>query len=638
MNPHATKTRTKAIVTLGFSAILVSFVVLLGLWVSNVFNNERILKNIADAQLETRQISVMRNAALRRAIALHRMGIMDDPFDQEEEERRFRILGGTFLAEQEKVLSHPKIGKEKLAWDAVRKTLNKGGRAQNQVLAMILNEDIDKANKLLLDEVVPTQDIFVGEISGILDTQRENVESKIAEVTHRNRTTYWLIGLFGSVAFILGIFIIYIIRRTEKTEEALLEQGNRVRELYKVSSMAGLDIDSQINEMLALGCRLLELEIAKVCRIDISEDTNTFLFTLAPKEYGLKVGTSLPLHKTFCSVTFSADEAVAINNTVASTHADSPYYEFSQLESYIATTVSVHGKKYGTVNFSSRFPRKAPYTSTDKDLVNLIGSWIGLALERQFSQEELYTAKEHAEAANQTKSAFLANMSHELRTPLNAIIGYSELLIEDVSDTKNHTITTDLLNISTSGHHLLTLINDILDLSKIEAGKMELVIQKTEISPLIGEMIDTFRPSLKKNNDELKIEQDDSLGYVMVDPTRLKQVLLNLFSNAVKFTENGVITIYVRKINRHEKSWVVIQVADTGIGISEEDISHLFQPFRQANTNTSTKYGGTGFGLAISRRICRMMGGDISAESEKGKGSTFTIWLPVDSGDDTPAE
>lgn len=208
MDLSSSKTRSKAIITTGFTTIVICLVILLCVWVINVYKNEAILNEIADAQLQSRQIAIMRNAAYRRALALHRMSIMDDVFEQEEEERNFRILGGIFLTEQEKVLSRPMIGQEKLAWDQVRKTLNKGGRAQNQVLGMILDESLDEANKLLLDEVVPTQDIFVDQISNILDVQREGVEHKISEVAHRNRTTYWLIGLFGSVALMLGAFTI----------------------------------------------------------------------------------------------------------------------------------------------------------------------------------------------------------------------------------------------------------------------------------------------------------------------------------------------------------------------------------------------------------------------------------------------
>lgn len=630
MDLSSAKTRSKAIITTGFVTIVACLLVLLSVWVFNVYNNEAILNEIADTQLETRQIAIMRNAAYRRALALHRMSIMPNPFDQEEEERRFYELGSIFRTTRNKVLSKPMQPREKMAWDDIRTTLNKGSTAQNQVLNLILEEKLEDANKLLLGEVVPTQDIFVREISDILDEQRSQVESKITEVTHRNRTTYWLIGLFTSVAFMLGAFTIFVVRRTGKTEEALLDQGKRIRELYEVSSKAGLDIDTQISEMLQLGCRLLNLEIAKVCRIDTDKKTNTFLYTHAPDAYGVTPGISLPLNKTFCSMTFASEEAIAINNTGESEHANSQYYEFSQLESYIAANISVRGKKFGTVNFSSRHPRTNAFTDTDKDLVNLIGSWVGLSLERQMDQEDLYEAKDNAETANKTKSAFLANMSHELRTPLNAIIGYSELMIEDLKDSTATPQIPDLTNISNSGHHLLSLINDILDISKIEAGKMELSLHETDIGRLINETIETFSPSLKKNNDELVVTNKVDLGIALVDPMRLKQVLMNLLSNAVKFTENGTVTVHAEHTVREEKSWISIQVIDTGIGIPITEVDTLFQPFQQSSAGAEMKYGGTGLGLAISRRICRLMGGDISIQSIEGEGSTFTVWLPAE--------
>jgi hypothetical protein len=205
------------------------------------------------------------------------MSIMDDPFDQEEEERRFRMLGGEFLSNREKVLSRPMVGEEKKAWDHVKKTLNKGGRVQNQALGMIMNGDLDDANKILLDEVVPTQDIFVDGISNILDLKTDEVAQQIAEVTQRNQTTYWLIGLSSTVALMLFAFTIYVVRKTGKTEEALMDQGKRIRELYKVSSSPGHNLDEQISEMLKLGNRLLGLEIARVCKINTEAETNTFL-------------------------------------------------------------------------------------------------------------------------------------------------------------------------------------------------------------------------------------------------------------------------------------------------------------------------------------------------------------------------
>lgn len=606
--------------------------VLLGLWIHTVVSNEIILKEISDAQLETRQIAIMRNAAYRRALALHRMTIMDDPFDQEEEERRFRELGGIFLKNRDEVLSKVMPFKKKEAWDHVRETLNKGGRAQNQALQLILDEKLDKANKILLEEVVPTQDVFVKGISDILDLERSSVEKKVAEVTQRNQTSYWLIGLFSSVALLLFFFTIYVVRKTGRTEEALMDQGKRIRELYEVSSRPGFDLDEQIMEMLKLGSRLLDLEIARVCKINPEAQTNTFLYAYAPENYGVKPGKIVPLDKSFCNITYSSEEAIAISNISISKYAHTPYHEFSQLESYISAKIFVYGEQYGTVNFSSRHPRKKPFTDTDKDLVNLIGSWVSLALERQFAQEEIFQAKENAEAANQSKSAFLANMSHELRTPLNAIIGYSELIAEDIKANNEKSVQSDLDRISNSGHHLLNLINDVLDLSKIEAGKMEFIIQEANIAALINEAADTFGPSLKKNNNLLDIKVNDDQATARVDTTRFKQTLINLIGNSIKFTQNGQVSIELKPQIRDGETWTTIEISDTGIGIPQESISKIFQPFQQVSQETSIKYGGTGLGLAISRRMCRLMGGDITAVSCPGEGSTFTIWLPKHHG------
>ncbi|MCK4586712.1 MAG: MCP four helix bundle domain-containing protein, partial [Gammaproteobacteria bacterium] len=285
MDLSSAHNRSKTVITIGFSTIIVFMMVLIGLWVDTVISNEKILNDIARAQLETRQISVMRNAAYRRALALHRMSIMDDPFDQEEEERRFRLLGGDFLSNREKIFSRPMRGREKIAWDDIKETLNKGGRSQNQVLGLIMDEELDKANKILLEEVVPTQDIFVEGISNILDLQTDQVADKIAEVTQRNQTTYWLIGLSSAVAIMLFAFTIFVVRKTGKTEEALMDQGKRIRELYEVSSKPGHNLDEQISEMLKLGNRLLDLEIARVCKINPEEETNTFLHVEAPESY-----------------------------------------------------------------------------------------------------------------------------------------------------------------------------------------------------------------------------------------------------------------------------------------------------------------------------------------------------------------
>ncbi len=252
--------------------------------------------------------------------------------------------------------------------------------------------------------------------------------------------------------------------------------------------------------------------------------------------------------------------------------------------------------------------------------------------ENERVKNEILAAKELAEEANQMKSDFLANMSHELRTPLNAIIGYSEILQEDAADIGRFEFVADLKRIHSAGIHLLQLINDILDLSKIEAGKMDVFLEKINLNHLIQEVETIILPMMVRNNNQFVIEKKDLLFDTMhADVTKLKQTLFNLLANAAKFTHEGVITLkisnYIRGENEEER--IIFSVCDTGIGLTEEQQGKLFCNFSQADASTTRKYGGTGLGLAISQHFCQMMGGDISVRSVIGVGSIFTIDLPV---------
>jgi len=616
--------QSKKLLTLGFGIIGLLFFIFSFGWIYTIYDGQNKIQKVIKEKEEEKLVSDLKTITLKRNIATIRMILMNDAFDRDEQYMYMRSLGAEFIRIRQILESNYFDEYDIEYWKGIRQPISLGERVQKNIVELLV-DDKRKEAEMHVNELFKMQDNINSELNNLTNLVDQEVSTVIRDVKNASQVYYYIAGLTLFIAIVTGFVVIrYVLKNIQKSEKLLVEYGYKIREIYNISAEAGTSNEDQIQHMLVTGCQILDMDYAYIVQADSVSNSKRIIYEFS-RGMELNKKSIDTVNERLCDFSLYSNNSISMFDMNKSIFWNKDKSVLNDIRACISSPFKVDNKNYGVLCFLNGKPHKPLFTAEDSDLVKLMSSWIGFTVERNIDNERQIELIDEAEKANIAKSEFLGNMSHELRTPMHAILSYSGFGITRFKTADDEKKLKYFSKIQKSANSLLLLLNDILDLSKLQADKMEFDFSENNFNETVADVVDEL--------SELAIKNSLSIDYILkldeecfcYDNGRIKQVIRNLLSNALKFSTKGNI-INIKAI-RNESS-VHLSVSDTGIGIPEEELIEIFDKFKQSS-KTKTGAGGTGLGLAICREIIEYHHGQIWAESNLMGGATFNVVIPL---------
>ena len=616
--------RSTKLLLSGFGLIGIFFIIFASGWIYTLYDSQYRLRALLEEKEEEALVNEIKNLSLKRNMAILRMVIKKDEFEREDEHMYIRSLGSDFLKIRETLFARYFNKDEIQQWENVAKSVGKSAELQYKLFELFAENKEEQAI-LLLDTLFQTQKHSAEELNKLTKLVSKEITEKLTKARNANELYIYIVGIVFMLAIISGFLVIrHVVSKMKLSEKTLIDYGYKIRELYNISSESGVNDSEQILHMLIACCQLFNMDNVLVVKIDTDTSKKDILYEYG-NENNLTEYAREEIKSHLCDFTLYTNNAIAIPDFSKSLTWKDDIELQKSVNASISVPFRVKSHFYGVLCFLRKEAKSSRFSTEECDLVKLVSSWVGYAIEREIDNNAQKQLKEKAETANVAKSEFLGNMSHELRTPMHAILSYSGFGVNRFDKVNDEKKRGYFIKIKKSAETLLSLLNDILDLSKLEAHKMEFNMDENDINEVILEVIDEFSAMAQDNQLTIKYTVNESGNLLEFDPDRIKQVIRNLLSNAIKFSEKNTSIIIETENNNMTFTFRII---DKGIGIPDGELADVFEKFKQS-TKTKTGAGGTGLGLAICQEIIEIHKGSIWAGNNPQGGAIFTFNIPV---------